>query len=113
MIPLTLPTEDRRNTLRSFWIVISLIFGTGLWLVGWLFDVPFSLTLGLIAGTACGLLVFAKQELVHRLYQAWNRRIVRPYANTASHVVMSICFFIIFVAVGKTGSRLRPGGYAA
>jgi hypothetical protein len=110
MISVTLPSEDRRATLRGFWIVISLIFGAGLWLAGWLFEVPFSLTLGLIAGTACGLLVFVKPEFVRRLYKAWNRRIIRPYANAASRTVMNICFFIIFVAVGKTGSRFRPGG---
>ena len=113
MISLTLPSEDRRTILRSFWIVISLIFGTGLWLVAWWFRAPFPLAIGLIAAMACGLLVFVNQIFVHRLYHAWNRRIVRPFANVASRAVMGICFFIIFVATGSVGSRFRPGGHAA
>ena len=112
MISLTLPPEDRRAVLRSFWIVISLILGTGLWLVGWWFQAPFPLTIGLIAGTACALLVFVNQEFVRRLYHAWNRRIVRPYANFASRAVMRICFFIILLATGKAGSRFGLGGHA-
>jgi hypothetical protein len=112
MISLTLPPEDRRAVLRSFWIVISLILGTGLWLVGWWFQAPFPLTIGLIAGTVCALLVFVNQEFVRRLYHAWNRRIVRPYANLASRAVMRICFFIILLATGKTGSRFGLGRHA-
>jgi hypothetical protein len=111
MISLTLPREDRRTFLRSFWIILSLIFGAAVWLVGWWFEVPFALTLALIAATACGLLVFVKQEFVRRLYQAWNRRIIRPYSNFASRTVMRLCFLIIFVAVGKTVSRFRPRGH--
>jgi hypothetical protein len=107
MIPLSLPSEDRRTILRSFWLVISLIFGAGFWLVGWWFQVPLSLAIGLISGTACGLLVFLNQEFVRRLYRAWNQRLVHPFANLASRTVMGICFFIIFVATGRAGARVR------
>jgi hypothetical protein len=112
MISLILPSDDRRSVLRSFWIVISLILGTGLWLAGRWFQAPFPLAIGLIAATACGLLVFMNQEFVRRLYHAWNRRIIRPFANVASRALMGICFFVIFVATGRTGSRFRLGGHA-
>ena len=111
MIALTLPPEDRRTVLRSFWLVFSLISGIGLWLVGRLLHVPFSLTIGLIGGACCGLLVFADQEFVRRLYRAWNRRLVRPFADLASRAVMGICFFIIFLTTGSAGSRIRLRGH--
>jgi hypothetical protein len=113
MIALTLPSEDRRTVLRSFWLVFTLISGTGLWLVGGWFHVPFSLIIGLIGGACCGLLVFVNQEFVRRLYRAWNRRLVRPFVDLASRAVMGICFFIIFLATGSAGSRIRLRGYAA
>jgi hypothetical protein len=113
MIALTLPSEDRRTVLRSFWLVFSVILGTGLWLVVRLLHVPFSLTIGLIGGASCGLLVFADQEFVRRFYRAWNRKLVRPFADLASRAAMGICFFIIFLATGSAGSRLRLRGYAA
>jgi hypothetical protein len=113
MISLTLPSDDRRSVLRSFWIVISLILGTGLWLAGRWLQMPFPLAIGFMGATACGLLVFVNQEFVRRLYHAWNGRIIRPFASVASRAVMGICFFIIFVATGRTGSRCRLNGHAS
>ena len=113
MTPLTLPPEDRRTVVRTFWIVISLILGTALWLVGCWFQAPLPLAIGLTAGTASASLAFVNHEFARRLYRAWNRRFIRPFANTASRFVMGICFFIIFVATGAKGSRFRFGGHAA
>src|SRR2546422_5634454 len=110
MIALTLPSEDRRTVLRSFWFLFSLISGTGLWLVGRWFHVPFCLIIGLISGASCELLIFVNQEFVRRLYRAWNRRLVRPFADLASRAVMGICFFIIFLTTGSAGSRIRLRG---
>jgi hypothetical protein len=113
MISLILPPQDRRNFLRSFWFVVSFIFAAGLCLVAAWIQAPFPLVIGLLAGTSCGLLVFAKEQLVRRLYHAWNRRIIRPFANLASRAIMAICFFIILVATGRTRPRSRFGGHGA
>lgn len=113
MIPLTLPQEDRRTALRSFWLVLSLLLGATFWVVGWLLEVPFAWGVGLIAGLAGGTMVFLNEELVRRFYNAWNRRLIRPIAALASSAVTGICFFIIFAAVGRVGSRLQIGGRTA
>jgi hypothetical protein len=110
MIPLTLPQEDRRTALRSFWLVLSVLLGATFWTVGWLLAVPFAWGIGLIVGLAGASIVFLKEELVRRLYNAWNRRLIRPIATLVSSVVTGICFFIIFAAVGRAGSRLQIDG---
>jgi hypothetical protein len=112
MISLALPLGHRRTVVRSFWLVISLTCAIGVWLVGSLLNLPISWALGVIGGTAVGLLVFVQEEFVHRLYRAWNSRLVRPLARLISTGVMGICLFIIFVATGRAGSRLRLGGHA-
>lgn len=106
MIPLTLPSEDRRTIVRSFWLVFSLAFGTVVWLVGWKLYLRLALPLGLMGGLVSGLLVFVREKFVRRLYHAWNRRLVSPFNSVASRAVMGICFFLIFLATGRSGSRL-------
>jgi hypothetical protein len=39
-------------------------------------------------------------------YRVWNR-LARDFAHYASLLLMGICFYIIFVAVGRAGSSLR------
>lgn len=60
-----------------------------------------------------GPLVFVQEQFVRRLYGAWNRRIINLLARLTRNAVMGICLFIIFVATGRVGSRLRFGGHAA
>jgi hypothetical protein len=111
MNSLNLPAEARRTALRSFWVLLSILFGTGVWLASYCFHLPFSLLLGLAVSAVFGLLVFAKENLVRRLYHAWNRKLVQPLASLAASAVMGICFFIIFVGVGRAGSLVRLDGH--
>lgn len=112
MIPLTLPSEDRRTLLRSFWLVISLGFAMAVWLVCWTIQIPFPWVLGIAAGIACGSAAFVAEEFVRRLYRAWNRRLVRPLGDLASHGVMTVLFFVVFVVASRLGSRVRLDGPA-
>jgi hypothetical protein len=107
MIPLTLPPEARRSVLYSFWLVISLIFGSGVCAVASLLRAPLAGALGLIAGAACGALVVLNQNLTRRLYYAWDRRVAYACSRLASELLMRACFFIVFVATHAMGSRLR------
>ena len=107
MTDLALPTQDRRIIVRSFWFILSLALGSGLWLLGYFLQVPYSLPIALIAAALCEALVFAKTAFVHRLYHAWNRRLVRPVARMAARGVMGICYLIIFSSTGRVGSLLR------
>jgi hypothetical protein len=110
MVSLILPPGDRRVVLRSFWLIISLIFGGGICLVAWLLNLPFPWAFGITGTIASGLFAWSKETFVRRLYGAWNRRLIQPLASLTSKAVMGICLFIIFVATGRAGSRLRAGG---
>lgn len=113
VIPLTLPYQDRRTLLQSFWLAVSMLFGCLCWFFGWCLQMPFPWMAGLAGGIALALLVWAKQEFVRRCYGAWNRRLVRPFAELASRAVLAICFFIVFVGTGRLGARLQRGAETA
>jgi hypothetical protein len=106
MVPLTVPEQDRRIVLRSFWFLISLgaavIAGT----VGWLLHiVPWiCAALGFLTMVSIALV---NEHLARRVYHAWNNRIIRPLSNVASTAILRICHLLVFTATGKTGSRLR------
>jgi hypothetical protein len=107
MNSIMLPFGHQRAVLRSFWMCISFAFGTGLTLACWLLGVPFSIAIGLAGVAAFGMIPVFHEELVRRLYRAWNGRLVRPIARFAARCILGICYFIIFVATGRAGSGLR------
>ncbi|HEX9665703.1 MAG TPA: hypothetical protein VGA95_04000 [Thermodesulfobacteriota bacterium] len=51
------------------------------------------------------LLGFLQRQVASIVYEAWNR-VARRFTRVARIVLMGICFYIIFVAVGRTGSSL-------
>jgi hypothetical protein len=107
MIPLTLPVEERRVVVRSFWAVIAAGCGCFVWLLLRLVGTGLPWAFGLLAMIATGFLVIGNERLVRRLYHAWNRRIARPLGRVATQIVLRICHFIVFVAVSRAGSRFR------
>jgi len=107
MVPLTLPVEDRRVMVRSFWAVISAGFGWAVWVFLHLIGFPLSWAAGLLAMIGTGLLVLVNERIVRRLYHAWNKRIARPLGKIATEILLRICLLIVFVAVGRAGSRFR------
>jgi hypothetical protein len=107
MNSIMLPCRCQRALLRSFWLCISLVFGAGVALACWLLGVRFPIGIGLAGAAAAAMILVFHEELVRRLYGAWNRRLVRPIARFSARCVMAICYFIIFVATGRAGSGLR------
>jgi hypothetical protein len=106
MIPLSLPEEDRRLVLRSFWVLISALCAVLASVLAWTIGVPI-LVFGLVAFIGVGSLALTRELLVRRLYHAWNNRIVRPLSNMAISVILRVCLLLIFTATGRTGSRLQ------
>ena len=92
---------------------ISFAFGVGLTLACWLLGVPFPIGIGLAGATAVAMILVFHEELVRRIYGAWNRRLVRPIARFAARCIMGICYFVIFVATGRAGSELRAKAHGA
>jgi len=113
MIPLSLPIQDRRVVLRSFWAVIGIVSGGGLWLLGSLVHVPLAWALGLAAFFAVLAVPFLNENLARRLYHAWNNRIAGSVSKCATAILLRICLFVIFAAVGRTGSRFAFGPKAS
>jgi hypothetical protein len=102
---ITLPSTSRRAMLRSFWFVISVLSGlTVAILAFWLG--PGMLWASVLMTVALAMLVFVKERFVWRLYGAWNSRLARPVSAILQRVVLRLCYFIVFTAVGRAGSRL-------
>lgn len=106
MIALTLPSEERRTLVRGFWFALSALAPVPWLALAWWFHAAGFVAAGLGAAVLVGSIAFVHEDFVWRVYRAWNRRLVRPFASTAARVVMGICFFVIFIAAGKAGSRL-------
>lgn len=106
MIALTLPSEERQALLRSFWFTLSAMAAAPWLALAWWFHAANFAVLALGIAVLGSLVPFARQDLAWRLYRAWDRRLVRPFASIAARIVMRICFFVIFVAASKAGSRL-------
>jgi hypothetical protein len=105
MMPLSLPEEDRRGVVRSFWFLLSAIFAIAASAVASL-GLSLAWVGGLIAFGVIASLVFINERLVRKLYHAWNNRIIRPMSDLVSTIILRICHLIIFAAVGRTGTRL-------
>ena len=109
MVPLTVPEEDRRIVLRSFWLLISAIFAALASIVAWMIGVPWWMA-GVPVFAVAGLFAFTKEHLVRRLYHAWNNRIIRPLSNIVTAIILRVCLFLVFATTGRTGSRLQLAG---
>ena len=108
MIPLTVPEQDRKIVLRSFWFVISLGAAVMVGFIGWILHIgPWICAIAVFVAT--GSLAFANEHLVRRLYHAWNNRIIRPLSNAATVAILRMCHLLVFTATGKSGSHLRLG----
>jgi hypothetical protein len=110
MMSLSLPANDNRNVLRSFWLIISLCFAVALSLGAWLVRFPLPWVCGLAGLVAFGSLVFVRETTVRRLYHAWNNRILIPMGNVVSGLILRVCLFVIFSVIGRAGSSLQLKG---
>jgi hypothetical protein len=103
---ITLPSRPRRAWLMGFWLAISVCSGLLIGLLLALLIAPQWFGLGgiLMLVLACtGLL---RRQAIRRAYAVWNR-LAHYFSRTVQLLLMGICFYIIFVAVGRTGSTLR------
>ena len=103
---ITLPFSPRRAWLISFWSTASIVGGL---LVGILLAIlvsPSWFIVGLLLSVMLIIpgLLWLKATLI--LYQAWNG-LAHLFARGIRFWLLSICFYIIFVAVGRTGSTLE------
>lgn len=113
MIPLSLPVHDRRVVLSSFWTVIGLVSGITIWLLISVLQLPLGWAVGLAALFAAMAVPLLNENFARRLYHAWNNRIAGSVSKYATAILLRICLFVIFSAVGRTGSRFALGPIAS
>ena len=103
---ITLPAYwARRAWLRSFWLAVSLVGGlfTGALLA--CLASPRWVAMGGVAAVVLAVPGLLWPRLVSLPYRVWNK-LAREFARYAGLWLMAICFYIIFVAVGRVGSSL-------
>jgi len=107
MNTIALPSEDRQVFVRSLWLSLAALSAlTMIVLAAWLRS-PIAFAAALVVGGVLGYVAFSVPMLAWRVYRAWNRRAVFPVGLFARRVVSGMCFFITFVAVGRSGSTLE------
>lgn len=108
------PWPPRKAWLLSFWLVISLVSALFIGALSVWFLSPQSALMGVLAvfGFATPGLLWP-QQVVEKPYQLWNT-LVSSYTRSARFVMLGLCFYVTFVAVGRLGSALRlarPNGH--
>ena len=106
MITLTLPSQNRRASLRAFWLTLGVLTAAPGFAAAWWFRDGTLVAAGLAGAVVVGSIGYVREEFARRLYAAWNRRLVRPLSALAARIVMAICFFIVLVAAGRARARL-------
>ena len=100
-----LPYRPRRIDIISFWLATSLFSGLLMGTILWFFFSPQRFIFGAIFAFVLFLPGMVYPQTLSLPYSIWNK-IARYFASVASIALMGICFYIIFLAVGRTGSRL-------
>ena len=105
MITLTLPSQDRRVFVRSFWCTVTTLFTLSCLTLAWWWQVSGLIAVGLGVSVAFAMVAVMREDVMWRVYRAWNSRLAVPIARVIARMVMRICFIAAFVAVGRAGSR--------
>lgn len=106
MAAIILPSPPRRAWLRSFWLVSSAASGVFVGLLSALLVAPVWFATGVILACVMAVPGLLWPQLVSRPYRVWNW-MARSFARRARFVLMGLCYFVIFVAVGRAGSLLQ------
>ncbi len=101
---LTLPEPPRAAHLRSFWLALSMIVGMSTAICLYVLAVPHSLAISSVTVLLfLGANAFGT-DWIRPFYTFWNRG-ARLVARVTGRLLMGICFFIAFGAVGLAGAR--------
>lgn len=100
-----LPIQPRRAYCQGFWIGLCFVVGAAMVVAAAAADKPgwlMGIVVGVIAAAGVGYWV---PDLVRRPYAAWSLA-TEAYARIVRLLIKVICFFLVFVAVGRGGSEL-------
>jgi hypothetical protein len=103
-IPISLPSDDRRVLVRAFWLTSSTMLTLPWCVLAIWISQPWPLIVGAVAASLAGLTALIREDLAWRIYRAWNRRLVRPFASAGSRAVLAICYSVVVLAA-KAGAQ--------
>ena len=106
MFSLILPPARRYSILIGFWLALSLFAGITLGAILSLWISPTLMTLGLIAVPVLASTRTAVAAAGDSPYVVWNK-LAREFGRYSRAWLMAICFYVIVVAVGRSGASLR------
>ena len=91
--------------VRAFWLTVS-----SLLILPWfaLALVTNDMAPAVVGATGAALAAFvtlSREDLAWRVYGAWNRRLVRPFASAGSAAVLAICYAVIVVVAKATARK--------
>lgn len=96
--PVALPSDERRVLVRAFWLTVSSILILPWFVLALLaYDIA-PAVVGAAFASLAAYVALAREDLPWRVYRAWNRRIVRPFASASSAVVLAICYSVVVIA---------------
>lgn len=100
-----LPSPPRRASLISFWLAISVICGLLFGVFSSLLISPRLLGTGAILTFVLALPGLLWPSAISIPYKVWNK-LAHYFSQVAVLLLNGICFYIVLVAVGRTGSSL-------
>jgi hypothetical protein len=105
---ISLPFPPNHVWLKSFWLVMSAAGGILIGAVLFRLLVPLWLA-SAVAGTGAVVLAVPGllwPQIASRPYRAWNK-LGCIFARNARRWLLLICYYLVFVAVGRIGASLR------
>jgi hypothetical protein len=106
MSSLILPPARRYSILIGFWLALSLFAGVTLGAILSLLVSPTMMSLGLVAVPVLALPGLLWPQVAILPYVVWNKLAVE-FGRYSRTWLMAICFYVILVAVGRSGASLR------
>ena len=101
---ITLPTSPHRTHLRSFWIAICAMLGSSATIFMWFFALPHAFAIPLATGTSLLAVGLIMPQWIWPFYAIWNK-VARRVASITRLALMGICYFVVFVVIGRAGAR--------
>jgi len=100
--------RPREAWLAGFGMAGGLCAGVTIALVAWALGSPWLIAGAVFAAAVPGSVAVLRPQALNRWYGLWNRAARRMLWATR-WLLMRVCFYVTFVAVGWTGSRLALG----
>jgi hypothetical protein len=102
---ITLPPVEHA-CLKGFMVIIGILIGVSLGISLSLLGVGRPFGWGALVALLLILSGYLAPRFARLVYRVWNRAALE-FARYASVLLIGICFYVVMVAVGKTGSTLK------